>query len=81
MRRASHAEHTQRSELFWTTVLFPCSEKAELKRAQAAERALAGERPTRERAAATLAPDDEDLEWQQLMAASREAGCAAYQRN
>ena len=46
-----------------------------MKRVQANERAIAGDRP-RERGPAILAPDDEDLEWQLLVAATRDAGCA-----
>lgn len=52
-----------------------CSEKAEVKRVQAQERANAGDRP-RERGPAVLAPDDEDLEWQLMVAANRDAGYA-----
>ena len=49
------------------------SEKAEV-------RALAGDRP-RERGPAVVAPDDEDLEWQLLITANRDAGCAVHACN
>ena len=56
-----------------------------MKRVQAEERALnpkglAGDR-TRERGPAVVAPDDEDLEWQLLVAANRDAGCALHTSN
>ncbi len=51
-----------------------CREKAELKRTQLQERIAAGEQ-VRERVPAVAVPDDEDVEWQQLVAANRDAGC------
>ena len=55
-----------------------CSEKAEMKRAAAVGRTLTGERAPRERGPATSAQDDEDLEWQLLLAANRDAGCGMF---
>ena len=49
-------------------------EKAELKRTQLQERIAAGEQ-VRERMPTVAVPDDEDVEWQQLVAANRDAGC------
>ncbi len=51
-------------------------EKAEIKRVQLQERIAAGEQ-IRERVPTIAVPDDEDVEWQQLVAANHDAGCAA----
>ena len=56
--------------------IYVCREKAELKRTQLQERIAAGEQ-VRERVPAVAVPDDEDVEWQQLVAANRDAGCSS----